>query len=763
MPDPDAQIETIRVILPEPNIVYISVGNTTHNVTEWGAITGTLNDQTDLQAALDLKEDEVNKSTDTSLGASNILYPSQNAVKTYVDNAVVGLGLVDSVFGRTGDVVAVSGDYSEDKISFTDITTNNVSALKHGYVPKLPDDTTLFFNGAGEYVAIPASGGGSTSQLISGGGVAWTGTNFDYIISAAIYIINGVQYSSAQTPVTLAPAHATLNRIDVFYVDTGGLAGVITGTPATNPVAPSVDPATQLYLTFAAVDANTTEPTVTTVNIYLENTEYTMSTNSAGTINLASTNNPYAGTKDIEGTATATGNFFTGVKPSGTLDLSPYQSLIFQIRSKATWPNPKSLSIFWMNGATVVGTSVALHNGVFGFDSSNILTYQQIVVPIALFNTGTTVIDRIRVSVAGGGGNIGWYIDNIILQSGSGGGGGGGSGDFSTNTNVSIAGEIVEFADTTGKLGRRSSATAVVAKVTAGVLGTATPGTDYLAPSAIGTTVQAWDADLDDLALRWLKASAVGSAHLDFSEQTTNGTNAVRVLAPTSLASDVFATLPSVTGTLLVDTNGAALTKTDDTNVTLTLGGTPTTALIAAASLTLGWSGTLGISRGGFGKAMTDPNANRLIIWDDTDGDFQYVTVGTNLSYDHATHTLSATGGSATHAVTLATDGSGSVLSTGTKNPIKIPYGGTLTGWLLAGTPSGSVTVDIFRSADGAGLPVTSIVGAGTKPSLSSATEAKSTTFTSWTSTTLTAFDNLAISLSGITSSTYVSLTLYFS
>jgi hypothetical protein len=41
----------------------------------------------------------------------------------------------------------------------------------------------------------------------------------------------------------------------------------------------------------------------------------------------------------------------------------------------------------------------------------------------------------------------------------------------------------------------------------------------------------------------------------------------------------------------------AALTKVDDTNVTLTLGGTPTTALLQAASLTLGWSGTLADAR----------------------------------------------------------------------------------------------------------------------------------------------------------------------
>jgi hypothetical protein len=41
----------------------------------------------------------------------------------------------------------------------------------------------------------------------------------------------------------------------------------------------------------------------------------------------------------------------------------------------------------------------------------------------------------------------------------------------------------------------------------------------------------------------------------------------------------------------------AALTKVDDTNVTLTLGGSPSTALLQATSLTLGWTGTLADSR----------------------------------------------------------------------------------------------------------------------------------------------------------------------
>ncbi len=46
---------------------------------------------------------------------------------------------------------------------------------------------------------------------------------------------------------------------------------------------------------------------------------------------------------------------------------------------------------------------------------------------------------------------------------------------------------------------------------------------------------------------------------------------------------------------------GVALSKVNDTNVTLTLGGTPTEALLRTVSLTLGWLGQLAAGRGGTG------------------------------------------------------------------------------------------------------------------------------------------------------------------
>lgn len=59
--------------------------------------------------------------------------------------------------------------------------------------------------------------------------------------------------------------------------------------------------------------------------------------------------------------------------------------------------------------------------------------------------------------------------------------------------------------------------------------------------------------------------------------------------------------------------SGAALTEVDDTNVKLILGGSPSTALLAAASITVGWAGTLAVNRGGLGVG-TLPSAGQVPV-----------------------------------------------------------------------------------------------------------------------------------------------------
>lgn len=90
--------------------------------------------------------------------------------------------------------------------------------------------------------------------------------------------------------------------------------------------------------------------------------------------------------------------------------------------------------------------------------------------------------------------------------------------------------------------------------------------------------------------------AAAGTPTLTFPN--ASGTFAVSATAPI--------TLNATTGAIGI--TGSALTKVDDTNVTLTLGGTPATALLVAASITAGWTGQLAVGRGGTGLSTFTSN-----------------------------------------------------------------------------------------------------------------------------------------------------------
>ncbi len=68
-----------------------------------------------------------------------------------------------------------------------------------------------------------------------------------------------------------------------------------------------------------------------------------------------------------------------------------------------------------------------------------------------------------------------------------------GGGDTSTNTSVSVNSELVLFANTTGKLLKRATGSGL-AKLTSGVLGTATAGTDYVTPTGSGAGLTSLNA-----------------------------------------------------------------------------------------------------------------------------------------------------------------------------------------------------------------------------------------------------------------------------
>lgn len=251
------------------------------------------------------------------------------------------------------------------------------------------------------------------TALVSGGGVLWE-SNYNFRVSQATYLIQGTLFSSTEQTVTLDAADLSLDRIDVIALDNTGTVVKITGTAASQPSQPDVDPGTQLQLTFVFVAANTTAPpNVANEDIYLDNAEWTATTSGSGW-NPNSTNNPHSGTKCIEGTNVAS-NAYVQLQAPAPLTLDTYDILSVFIRSKAAWPKNRSLLFQWYSAGVAVGVSATVNTGFFGFDSSQVATYQLLAIPLAQFAIPAgTSLNQLRITDKGGA--IGMYIDDLVLQ-----------------------------------------------------------------------------------------------------------------------------------------------------------------------------------------------------------------------------------------------------------------------------------------------------------------------------------------------------------
>lgn len=170
--------------------------------------------------------------------------------------------------------------------------------------------------------------------------------------------------------------------------------------------------------------------------------------------------------------------------------------------------------------------------------------------------------------------------DSITISSSGGGGGGGLSdGDYGditvsgTSTVLTIDNDVVTYAKmqnvsaTDKLLGRSTAGAGDVEEITCTAAGRAIlDDADASAQRttlglAIGTNVQAYDADLTTLATAFTSASASGGASLALAEDTDNGTNKVTIQAPATLAGDYTLTLPVDDGTAdqLLKTDGSGV------------------------------------------------------------------------------------------------------------------------------------------------------------------------------------------------------------
>ncbi|MHA8051847.1 beta strand repeat-containing protein, partial [Aquirufa sp. ROCK-SH2] len=190
--------------------------------------------------ALNLKEDLSNKSTATDLGAgtsSNTLYPSQLAVKTYVDtkltatNAIVNLTSLPNISNNTilGNTTGATSTPHE-----IPVTGTGDVVLKTSATINTPTITSPVLNGTITGTAIvPVNQGGSGANMSTTAGYvkqASTGANFTTVSTIPVADVAG----AVQKVNGNGPDAAGNVTIDFGHVTTGTLAARPAANTTTN-------------------------------------------------------------------------------------------------------------------------------------------------------------------------------------------------------------------------------------------------------------------------------------------------------------------------------------------------------------------------------------------------------------------------------------------------------------------------------------------------------------------------------------------------
>lgn len=182
---------------------------------------------------------------------------------------------------------------------------------------------------------------------------------------------------------------------------------------------------------------------------------------------------------------------------------------------------------------------------------------------------------------------------------------------------------------------------------------------------------QAADDDLTTLATAFNSASASAAASLDFHEQTTNGTNRVRLIGPVSTA-DVTLTLQAVTGTVY---------SSGGVDVAVADGGTGLSSVATGDILYASASNTLSALAGAvsvipqFLASAGNGSSNTTTDWRLVPGQILGVS---NVATEQSTTSASAVDLSTTQHITFTMPATGNVLISATCRAINTAAGNIL-------------------------------------------------------------------------------------
>lgn len=262
-----------------------------------------------------------------------------------------------------------------------------------------------------------------TTKLLYGS-VTWI-SGLTFQVSDLEYYLLGVFHTAAATEVSLPAGDETYDRIDVIYVDYFGNISSHQGLPSSDPVKPMVDPYFELELTQVYVSATATEPAnIGEEIVYTEAVEWSGSEITGATdvsVNFTDTNTPDTGTYQtrVSKTGASFGTEVIAWQKADTFYQALGSVLIMRVRTSSGFLNSTGIVVTLKANATQIGTSVIIHNGIYGFDGSS-LDYQTIAIPFSDFNAATSQVNIVQLSFAGVSplGAVDIDFDGIKFQSG---------------------------------------------------------------------------------------------------------------------------------------------------------------------------------------------------------------------------------------------------------------------------------------------------------------------------------------------------------
>ena len=186
------------------------------------------------QTALDAKENSANKSATTTLGTSDILFPTQKAVKTYVDTQIATATIADADATTKGKIQLagdLTGTAALPEVASNAITTSKLANASVTSI-KIVDGTILNVDVASN-AAIAFSKLNIAKSDIEGLGIPGSDTNTTYTAGTGV-TLTGTTFSIGQNVgTTAAPTFAKVNKVTITEPTTSATLTIADGKTLT--------------------------------------------------------------------------------------------------------------------------------------------------------------------------------------------------------------------------------------------------------------------------------------------------------------------------------------------------------------------------------------------------------------------------------------------------------------------------------------------------------------------------------------------------